>query len=68
MFYYDADGSPRPPAAQWHLANVELLSRETATAQLFHNKLQKHPTLLLFYAFLTTAGWWWGFGAQRHKL
>lgn len=54
--------------AQWRLANIELLSRENAAAQLCQNKLEFHPTVRLFYVFLMTVGWWWGSVAQRHRL
>lgn len=57
-----------PQHAQWRLPNMELLSRENASAQLCQNKLEYHPMVWLFYVFLMTVGWWWGSVAQRHRL
>lgn len=49
-------------------ANVELPSRENAAAELFQSKLEYHPMVWPFYAFLMVFGRQWSPVAQRRKL
>lgn len=47
---------------------MELPSREKAAAELFHNKLEYHLMVRLFYVFLTVLDGNGVHVAQRHKL